>query len=309
MTTPIIVSDEVRDALERCAPVVALESALITHGFAYPANLEITHRMAEAIRAAGALPAVIGVWEGHPTVGLSETQLERLAQETAVKISIRDLSLAQLRGLHGGTTVAATMLLAHRAGLQVFATGGIGGVHRGHPEDISADLPALATTPVIVVCAGAKAILDLPRTLEFLETWGVPVLGWQTDTFPAFYSRESGLPIDQRINNAAEVAAIYASQRALELQQGLLVTAPIPAEDEIPAQEIEPLIAQALAEVEALGVKGKHVTPHLLARLVALSETRSRRANESLLLNNARVGAQIAAQIAAQLAAQSAPQP
>jgi len=300
MTTPIIISDEVREALERCAPVVALESALITHGFAYPANLEITHRMADVIRAAGALPAVIGVWEGHPTVGLSETQLERLAQETAVKISIRDLSLAQLRGLHGGTTVAATMLLAHRAGLQVFATGGIGGVHRGHPEDISADLPALATTPVIVVCAGAKAILDLPRTLEFLETWGVPVLGWQTDIFPAFYSRESGLAIDQRINHAAEVAAIYASQRALELQQGLLVTAPIPAEDEIPAQEIEPLIAQALAEVEALGVKGKHVTPHLLARLVALSETRSRRANESLLLNNARVGAQIAVQLASQ---------
>ncbi len=300
MTTPIIISDEVREALERCAPVVALESALITHGFAYPANLEITHRMADVIRAAGALPAVIGVWEGHPTVGLSETQLERLAQETAVKISIRDLSLAQLRGLHGGTTVAATMLLAHRAGLQVFATGGIGGVHRGHPEDISADLPALATTPVIVVCAGAKAILDLPRTLEFLETWGVPVLGWQTDIFPAFYSRESGLAIDQRINHAAEVAAIYASQRALELQQGLLVTAPIPAEDEIPAQEIEPLIAQALAEVEALGVKGKHVTPHLLARLVALSETRSRRANESLLLNNAGVGAQIAVQLASQ---------
>ena len=300
MTTPIIISDEVREALERCAPVVALESALITHGFAYPANLEITHRMADVIRAAGALPAVIGVWEGHPTVGLSETQLERLAQETAVKISIRDLSLAQLRGLHGGTTVAATMMLAHRAGLQVFATGGIGGVHRGHPEDISADLPALATTPVIVVCAGAKAILDLPRTLEFLETWGVPVLGWQTDIFPAFYSRESGLAIDQRINHAAEVAAIYASQRALELQQGLLVTAPIPAEDEIPAQEIEPLIAQALAEVEALGVKGKHVTPHLLARLVALSETRSRRANESLLLNNARVGAQIAVQLASQ---------
>lgn len=300
MTTPIIISDEVREALERCAPVVALESALITHGFAYPANLEITHRMADVIRAAGALPAVIGVWEGHPTVGLSETQLEGLAQETAVKISIRDLSLARLRGLHGGTTVAATMLLAHRAGLQVFATGGIGGVHRGHPEDISADLPALATTPVIVVCAGAKAILDLPRTLEFLETWGVPVLGWQTDIFPAFYSRESGLAIDQRINHAAEVAAIYASQRALELQQGLLVTAPIPAEDEIPAQEIEPLIAQALAEVEALGVKGKHVTPHLLARLVALSETRSRRANESLLLNNAQVGAQIAVQLASQ---------
>ncbi|MDX9956257.1 MAG: pseudouridine-5'-phosphate glycosidase [Anaerolineae bacterium] len=305
MVMPIIVSEEVRAALKSGAPIVALESALITHGFAYPANVEITHQMAEIIRAGGALPAVIGVWEGRPTVGLSAAQIEGLAHETAVKISIRDLSLARLRGLHGGTTVAATMLLAQRVGLHVFATGGIGGVHRGHPEDISADLPALATIPVIVVCAGAKAILDLPRTLEFLETWGVPVLGWQTASFPAFYSRESGLAIDQRVSNAAEVAAIYASQRALELPQGLLVTAPVPAEDELPAQEIEPLIAQALAEMNAQGISGKHVTPYLLARLVTLSDARSRRANESLLLNNAHVGAQIAVQFASQTAAQA----
>lgn len=294
---PIAIAETVQTALANGAPLVALESALITHGFAYPANLEITRRMTETIRAAGAIPAVIGVWEGRPTVGLTEAQIESLAREIALKTSIRDLPLARLRGLHGGTTVAATMLLAQRAGLRVFATGGIGGVHRGHPEDVSADLPTLATTPVIVVCAGAKAILDLPRTLEFLETWGVPVLGWQTATFPAFYSRESGLPVDQRVTHAAEVAAVYASQRALGLSQGLLVAAPVPPEAEIPAPEIEPLIAQAVAEAEAQGISGKQLTPYLLARLVTLSEARSRRANESLLLNNAQIAAQIAAQL------------
>lgn len=297
MTMPIIITDSVRAALETGAPVVALETALITHGFAYPANLEITQRMAAAIRAHGAVPAVIGVWEGRPTVGLSDRQIEGLAKEIAVKISVRDLPLARLRGMHGGTTVSATMILARQAGLRVFATGGIGGVHRGHPEDISADLPALASTPMVVVCAGAKAILDLPRTLEFLETWGVPVLGWQTATFPAFYSRESGLPVDQRVTNAAEVAAVYGSQRALGLPQGLLVTAPVPAEDEIPAGDIEPLIAQALAEADAKGISGRDVSPYLLARLVSLSDARSRRANESLLLNNAVIAAQIAAQM------------
>lgn len=306
MNLPITVDATIQSALEMHTPVVALESALITHGFAYPDNVAITQRMAEAIRAGGALPAVIGVWEGRPTVGLSEAQVESLARDTtAVKISVHDLPLAQLRGLHGGATVAATMLLAHRAGLHVFATGGIGGVHRGHPEDISADLPALASTPLVVVCAGAKAILDLPRTLEFLETWGVPVLGWQTANFPAFYSQESGLPVDQYVAGAAEVAAVYASQRALGLPQGLLVAAPVPAADEIPANEIEPLIAQALAEAEAAGVTGKRVTPYLLARLVTLSGARSRQANESLLVNNARIAADIAAQLAAQLAAQS----
>lgn len=296
MTDSIIIADSVRIALETGVPVVALETALITHGFAYPANLEITQKMEAAIRANGAVPAVVGVWEGRPTVGLSVRQIEGLAREIAVKISVRDLPLARLRGLHGGTTVSATALLACRAGLRVFATGGIGGVHRGHPEDISADLPTLANTPVIVVCAGAKAILDLPRTLEFLETWGVPVIGWQTATFPAFYSRESSLPVDQRVTNAAEVAAIYRSQRALGLPQGLLVTAPVPPEDEIPAKDIEPLIAQALAEADELGISGRDVTPYLLARLVSLSDARSRRANESLLLNNAVVAAQIAAQ-------------
>lgn len=291
----ITLSSEVRQALDAGKPVVALESALITHGFAYPANLEITARMAAVIREEGALPAVIGVWEGQPTVGLSDAQLAALAPaKTAVKVSVRDLPLLGLRGLHGGTTVAATMLLAQRAGLRVFATGGIGGVHRGHPEDVSADLPTLANTPLIVVCAGAKAILDLPRTLEFLETWGVPVLGWETATFPAFYSRSSGLALDQQVADAGDVARVYQAQRALALPQGLLVAAPVPAEDEFPAAEVEPLIAQALADAAEAGVTGKAVTPYLLARLVALSGARSQRANESLLLNNARVAARIA---------------
>jgi len=286
---------EVQQALAEGQPLVALESALITHGFAYPANLDITRRMAAAVRAAGAIPAVIGIWRGQPWVGLDEEQIEILAGDrTALKVSVRDLPLAALRSLNGGTTVAATMVLAARAGLRVFATGGIGGVHRGHPEDISADLPALATTPLIVVCAGAKAILDLPRTLEFLETWGVPVLGWDTDEFPAFYSRSSGWRLDQRVQRPEEVVQVYRAQRALRLPTGLLVAAPVPAADEIPAAEVLPLIEQAVAEAEAQGIRGKEVTPFLLARLVTLSAERTRRANESLLLNNASIAARIA---------------
>ena len=291
----IIISPEIRAAVDAGQPVVALESALITHGFAYPDNVQITRDMAEVIRDAGATPAVVGIWRGRPRVGLSLTQVEALASdETAVKISIRDLPLAGLCGLHGGTTVAATMVLAHQAGLRVFATGGIGGVHRGHPEDVSADLPALASTPLVVVCAGAKAILDLPRTLEFLETWGVPVLGWKTDDFPAFYSRSSGLPVDLRVENGADVATAVHAQRALQLPQGLLVTVPVPEEHALPVEEVAPLIAQALSEAEAHGVSGKAITPYLLARLVELSEARTRQANESLLLNNARVAAHLA---------------
>lgn len=295
----VTIASEVRAALAVGRPVVALESALITHGFAYPDSVAITQRMAAAIREEGAVPAVIGVWHGTPTVGLDEAQVEALAQDrTAVKVSVRDLPLLDLRGLSGGTTVAATMVLAQRAGLRVFATGGIGGVHRGHPEDISADLPTLASTALIVVCAGAKSILDLPRTLEFLETWGVPVLGWETDEFPAFYSRTSGLPVDARVEEAAQVAAAFQAQREWGLPQGLLVAAPVPIADELPAAEVEPLIARAVAEAEAQGVTGKAVTPFLLARLVQLSEARTRRANESLLVNNARVAAQIAGALA-----------
>ena len=286
-------------ALTEGRPLVALESALITHGFAYPASVEITVQMAEAIHAEGAEPVVVGIWRGVPTVGLSDAQIESLAADkTAVKVSVRDLPLAGVRGLHGGTTVAATALLAHRAGLRVFATGGIGGIHRGHPEDISADLPVLASTPIIVVCAGAKAILDLPRTLEFLETWGVPVLGWQSEEFAAFYSRSAGLPVDQKIADAETVAAIYHQQRALQLPQGVLLTVPVPAAAEVPTEESEPLIAQALAEAEAQAITGKRVTPYLLSRLVELSGNRTKIANESLLINNARVAARVACALA-----------
>jgi len=296
------VASEIQQAIDAGQPVVALESALITHGFAYPANVDITLRMAEAIRDAGAIPAVIGIWRGEVCVGLSDAQVETLATDTtAAKVSVRDLPLIGVRGVHGGTTVATTTLLAHRAGIRVFATGGIGGVHRGHPEDISADLPVLASTPLIVVCAGAKSILDVPRTLEYLETWGVPVLGWQTDEFPAFYSRTSGLPVDQRVDSAEQVVGVFQAQRALRLAQGLLVAAPLPAEDEIPAAEVEPLIAQAVAEADAQGVTGRAITPFILARMVALSDARTKHANESLLLNNARIAAHIACSSAALL--------
>jgi len=289
------VSPDIQQAIDAGQPLVALESALITHGFAYPANVDITLRMATAIRAEGAVPCVIGLWRGVITIGLSEAQVEALATDkTAVKVSVRDLPLAGLRGVHGGTTVAATALLAHRAGIRVFATGGIGGVHRGHPEDISADLPVLASTPLIVVCAGAKSILDLPRTLEYLETWGVPVLGWQTDEFPAFYSRVSGLKVDLRVEEATQVAEVFRVQRALALSQGMLVTVPVPIEDEIPAADVEPLIARAVAEADAQGITGKAITPFILARMVALSDARTKRANESLLVNNACVAARIA---------------
>ncbi len=291
-----VLSPDVQQALDAGHPMVALESALMTHGFAYPDSIDIVQRMIEVIQSEDVMPVLIGVWRGCPTVGLSLTQAAELAaDQDAVKVSVRDLPLCALRGAHGGTTVAATALLAHRAGIRAFATGGIGGVHRGHPEDVSADLPVLASTPVIVVCAGAKSVLDLPRTLEYLETWGVPVLGWQTQVFPAFYSRTSDLAVDQCVETPAHVAEVYAAQRALCLPQGLLVTVPIPVEDEMPVAEIEPLIARAVAEADAQGIKGKAITPFILSRLVALSDARSKRANESLLVHNAHVAAQIAA--------------
>ncbi|MBN1875250.1 MAG: pseudouridine-5'-phosphate glycosidase [Anaerolineae bacterium] len=291
----IDIASEIQQSLALKRPIVALESALVTHGFAYPDSVKITQRMAAAVREEGAVPAVIGVWNGVPTVGLSDAQIEILASdETAVKISVRDLPLMGVHRGHGGTTVAATALLAHRVGIQVFATGGIGGIHRGHPEDVSADLPLLATTPIIVVCAGAKSILDLPRTLEYLETWGVPVLGWQTNEFPAFYSRTSGLLVDQCVDHAQQVVMAFRTQRALALSQGMLVTVPVPAEDEIPAAEVEPLIAQAIVDADALGISGNVITPFILARMVELSQARTQSANESLLVNNARIAAQVA---------------
>lgn len=293
--TAVEIGPDVAQALSQGAPVVALESALITHGLPRPANLEVARRLEETARAEGAVPATVAVLEGRACVGLTPAQLERLAGEpNPAKVSLRDLPAVAALRLTGGTTVAATMHLAHRAGVRVFATGGIGGVHRGHPDDISADLPALASIPMVVVCAGAKAILDLPRTLEWLETLGVPVVGYATDTFPAFTSRSSGLPVSARADTPEEVAAMARARDRLGLQAALLVCVPVPEEAEWPWAEAQAEIEAAVAEAEARGIRGKELTPFLLARLAERTGGRSLDANEALLVNNARVAARIA---------------
>jgi pseudouridine-5'-phosphate glycosidase len=255
--------------------------------------------MEATVRAAGALPRTVGILSGELIAGLNDEQIVHLATSHAVrKVSRRDLPIVVARKQDGATTVATTMWIAQRFGIEVFATGGIGGVHRGtgpNPSsDISADLQELAQTPVIVVCAGAKAILDLPATLEYLETQGITVVGYQTGTFPAFYSRSSNLAVDVRCESAAEVAAIWRAKRELGLPGGLLVANPIPAADEIPAQAIEPAILQAVEEAATRGLRSAEVTPFLLARLAELTGENSIRANIALLLNNARVAGEIA---------------
>jgi len=291
----LVIHPEVQAALETKRPVVALESTLITHGLPHPKNLEVARALETAVRKAGAVPATIAILGGQITVGLSDAQLEHLAGAEGVrKCSRRDLPIAVGRGEDGATTVAGTMMAAHMAGIRVFATGGIGGVHRGHPFDVSADLLELGRTPVTVVCAGAKAILDLPLTLEVLETQGVPVIGYGTGEFPAFYSRSSGLPLDVRCHTPGEVAAIVQARDALDLPGAILVAVPIPTQDELPASQAEEAILRALAEAEAQGIAGKAVTPYLLARVSELTGEASLRANVALLLNNARVASAIA---------------
>jgi pseudouridine-5'-phosphate glycosidase len=290
---------EVETGLEEGKAVVALESTLITHGFPRPENMEIARRIEDAVREQGAIPATIAILHGEITVGLTLEQLEYLGMAQEVrKCSRRDLPLAVARKEDGATTVAGTMIVAHWAGIRVFGTGGIGGVHQGQPFDESADLIELARTPLTVVCAGAKAILDLPLTLEVLETQGVPIIGYQTDELPAFYSRHSGLPVDLRVDTPQEVVDIMAAREQLGLEGGMLVTVPVPAEDEWPAEEAQGIINQALAEAEADGITGKAVTPYLLDRVSKLSDERSKKANIALLLNNARVAAQIALALA-----------
>lgn len=290
-------------------PFVALESTVISHGLPHPQNVKLAHAMEAAVREAGAQPRTVGVIGGELVAGLSSEQIHYLATADSVhKLSRRDLPLAVARSWDGATTVATTMWIAHRAGIEVFATGGIGGVHRsagGSPNgarafDISADLQELAQTPVVVVCAGAKAILDLPATLEYLETHGVTVLGWETNELPAFYSRTSGLPVDACVESGAEVAAVWRAKRALGLPGGLLVTAPVPDSDEIPAAEVAPLIERALADADTQGLRSAEVTPFLLSRLAELSGERSVRTNVSLLLNNARIAGEIAVALAAE---------
>jgi len=290
------VEPEVRDALASRRGVVALESTLIAHGMPYPANLETTERLAGAIRAAGAVPAVIAVADGRILVGLSSSNLQRIAEGSAVKLSRRDVAGALAKGWLGATTVASTMACAHLAGIRVFATGGIGGVHRGAAEtfDVSADLDELGRTPVAVVSAGAKAILDLPLTLEYLETRGVPVLGFGTDTLPAFYTRSSGLPLHLRCDTADEVANLLVVQDALGFGNGTLVANPIPEADALPEGEIAAAIDEAVAAAARAQVTGKALTPFLLRMLAEVTSGRSLKANIALVAHNAHVAAEIA---------------
>ncbi|MDQ0394947.1 pseudouridine-5'-phosphate glycosidase [Labrys monachus] len=295
---PVTHSPAVAAALKAGRPVVALESTIITHGMPWPHNVETARRVEAAVRAEGAEPATIAVLQGVIHAGLEDDQLEAMGAASGfLKLSRADLGYAVARRMNGSTTVAATMIAADRAGIRVFATGGIGGVHRGAEKtyDISADLHELARTPVCVVCAGAKAILDLPKTLETLETLGVPVVGFGTDEFPAFWSRSSGLPAPLRLDEPADIAALIRARQDLRLDGGVLVGNPIPPGDEIAAGEINPAIAAAIAEADALGVSGKALTPFLLSRMLELTEGRSLVANIALVENNARLAARIAA--------------
>lgn len=299
----LTLSPDVAEAIAANAPIVALESTIITHGMPYPQNLETARRVEDEVRAAGAVPATIAILEGRLHVGLTRTELEALAQaKDVMKLSRADLAVALATGRTGATTVAATMIAANLAGIGVFATGGIGGVHKGAEAsfDISADLMELAQTPVTVVAAGAKAILDIPKTLEVLETQGVPVIAFGQDGFPAFWSRESGLSAPLRMDRAEDIAASAMMRARLGLPGGQLVANPIPESDEIAAETLAPIIAQAQAEADAQGITGKSVTPFLLQRIFELTEGRSLTANIALVLNNARLAAAIACAMVAQ---------
>jgi pseudouridine-5'-phosphate glycosidase len=292
------ISDDVERAKRNGKPLVALESALITHGVPWPENLTIARAMEDAVKHNGAFPATIAVQEGQLRVGLSSSQLESLAESRDPhKLSLRDLGAAVARKWNGGTTVSATLYAAERAGIKVLATGGIGGVHRSPAYDISADLLQLRKSPLVVVCSGAKAILDLPATLEVLETLGIPVIGYQTDEFPAFYSAQSGLKVPLRAESPQQVAEIARAHWKLTFSTSVLVVVPPPAESALPHERMEALVAQALQQAEAEGVRGSALTPYLLAKLNALSGGESLKANLALLRNNAAVAAQIAAQI------------
>lgn len=285
----------VRAELSGRGAVVALESTVISHGLPFPQNLEIAEAMEQAVRESGAVPATIGIIGGEVFIGLDRAQLQHLARTGDVlKCSRRDLSLAMASGRDGATTVSGTMFLAHQAGIRVFATGGIGGVHRGHSFDVSADLEELGRTPMVVVCSGAKALLDLEATRERLDTLSVPILGYGSSHVAAFYSRDSGLLADQRVDTADEVVAIARARDMLGLSAAVLVTVPVPKADELPVQDAEAAIEAAVREADEHGLRGAAVTPFLLSRIAELTDGRSLRANRSLLINNARIAAQIA---------------
>lgn len=288
-------SPDVGRAMRAKLPIVVLESTVITHGLPRPQNLELARDMERAVREESATPATIAFLDGELHIGLNESQLERLSNEKETyKVGPRDFATVIVEEACGGTTVAGTMLACKHAGIKVFATGGIGGVHRESSFDVSADLQALATIPMIVVCAGAKAILDLPATLEYLETMGVPVVGYKTDDFPAFYSRESGLEVSVKIESPEDIVEFAREHWGAGLQSAVLVANPLPAGEAIPKSEMEPLIEQASKEAKEKGIHGKEVTPFLLQRINELTKGKSMRANLALLLNNARLAAQIA---------------
>jgi pseudouridine-5'-phosphate glycosidase len=297
-----VVADEVLEALNNHAPVVALESTIISHGMPYPENVAVAKRVEDTVRNHGAVPATIAIVKGRVHVGLTPDQLEQFAQTREVmKCSRRDLPFAVSCELNGATTVSATMIIAEMVGIDVFATGGIGGVHRGAELnfDVSADLQEFANTSVAVVSAGAKAILDIPKTLEYLETLGVPVIGLDTTEFPAFYSRSSGLALSLSLPTTAAIAAVIHEKKRMNLKGGILIANPIPAAHEIPAHEIEPFINQALQQAAEKGIEGKELTPFLLKTLNAATTGKSQQANEQLVLHNAAVAAQIACDLIA----------
>ena len=292
------VNPEVAQAIAQGRPVVALESTIISHGMPYPQNVETALAVEKIIREAGAVPATIAILGGRLKAGLTAEEIEYLGKQgqKVTKASRRDLSALVARGADGATTVTTTMMIAHMAGIKIFATGGIGGVHRGAETtmDISADLEELGQTDVMVVCAGAKAILDLPLTLEYLENHGVPVLGYQTEELPAFYTRTSGLSVDYRVDTPQELAQILKTHHQLGLKGGILVTNPIPAEYSMDAAEINAVIDQAIAEANQLGIHGKETTPFLLAKVKEITGGDSLQANIRLVFNNARLAAQTA---------------
>lgn len=295
-------TSEIALALKQNDPVVALESTIITHGMPFPQNLETARIVEKDVRNFGAVPATIAVLDGKLHVGLDDDQLEQLAQaENVAKLSRADLAVCMAQGGTGATTVAATMIAANLAGIEIFATGGIGGVHRGAETsmDISADLPELAQTPVTVICAGAKAILDIPRTLEVLETLGVPVITYGQDALPAFWSRDSGVASPLRLDHPAQIARAHRQRAALNLAGGQLIANPVPVENEISKDEIDPIIAQALNDAEAEGISAKQVTPYLLNRIFQLTTGRSLATNIALVRSNAQLAAQIAQELVA----------
>lgn len=295
---PIAVAEEVADALSAGRPVVALESTIISHGMPYPDNVAMAREVEGIVREGGAVPATIALLHGRPRIGLDADDLELLASdESVLKVSVRDLGYAVARGLHGATTVASTMRLAALAGIRVFVTGGLGGVHRGAERsfDVSADLHELSTTPVAVVSAGVKSILDIGLTLETLESLGVPVLAVGADEFPSFYSRRSGHRAPMRVDSPSEAAAVLRAHWELGLGSGVVIANPIPDADEIPAEEIGAVIEQALGDLDRLGIHGKDATPYLLGRIVELTGGASLTANIALVRHNARFGAALAA--------------